>query len=83
MKYLQQIHKTVIILSVSDISSAPYSDRVTMYGSNLRFSKVTRKDNGVYDCEVSGNGQFRESRVTLTVLGNWSLYVVYSDCVTS
>lgn len=40
-----------------------------MYGSNLRFSKVTRKDNGVYDCEVSGNSKFGESRVTLTVLG--------------
>lgn len=41
-----------------------------MFGNgNLRFSKVTRKDNGVYDCEVSGNGQFGETRVKLTVLG--------------
>ncbi|CAG02884.1 unnamed protein product, partial [Tetraodon nigroviridis] len=46
----------------------PYSSRLTMYNSNLRFSKVTRKDNGVFDCEVSGNGQFQEVRVTLTVL---------------
>ncbi|XP_061903798.1 F11 receptor, tandem duplicate 1 [Entelurus aequoreus] len=46
-----------------------YSNRVTMYGSNLRFSKVTRKDNGVYDCEVSStDSQFKEARVTLTVL---------------
>lgn len=45
-----------------------YSDRVTMYGSNLRFNKVTRKDTGVYDCEVSGNTQFGEVRVKLTVL---------------
>ncbi|XP_061559144.1 F11 receptor, tandem duplicate 1 [Phycodurus eques] len=49
--------------------TAPYSNRVTMYGSNLRFSKVTRNDNGVYDCEVSGvNSQFGEARVKLTVL---------------
>ncbi|XP_070699321.1 F11 receptor, tandem duplicate 1 [Pempheris klunzingeri] len=48
--------------------TTPYSSRVTIYGSNLRFSKVTRKDNGVFDCEVSGNGQFGESRVKLTVL---------------
>lgn len=48
--------------------TAPYSSRVTMYGTNLRFSKVTRKDNGVYDCEVSGNNQFGEARVKLTVL---------------
>ncbi|XP_054610855.1 F11 receptor, tandem duplicate 1 [Dunckerocampus dactyliophorus] len=47
--------------------TAPYSDRVTMYGSNLRFSKVTRKDNGEYYCEVSGV-KFGETRVTLTVL---------------
>lgn len=40
-----------------------------MYGSNLRFSKVTRKDNGAYDCEVSGNGKYGESGVKLTVLG--------------
>ncbi|KAM7374218.1 hypothetical protein PAMP_006891 [Pampus punctatissimus] len=48
--------------------TGPYSGRVTTYGSNLRFSKVSRKDNGVYDCEVSGNGQFGEVRVKLTVL---------------
>ncbi|XP_003971293.1 F11 receptor, tandem duplicate 1 [Takifugu rubripes] len=47
----------------------PYSSRLSMYsGSNVRFSKVTRKDTGVYDCEVSGNSQFGEVRVTLTVL---------------
>lgn len=51
-------------------STAPYAGRVTMYnGNNLRFSKVTRKDNGAYDCEVSGNGQFGEAKVKLTVLG--------------
>ncbi|XP_035523147.1 F11 receptor, tandem duplicate 1 [Morone saxatilis] len=48
--------------------TTPYADRVTMYGSNLRFTKTTRKDNGVYDCEVSGNGQPGEVRVKLTVL---------------
>ncbi|XP_041808817.1 F11 receptor, tandem duplicate 1 [Chelmon rostratus] len=46
----------------------PYANRVTTYSNNLRFSKVTRKDNGVYDCEVSGNGQFGETSVKLTVL---------------
>lgn len=50
--------------------TTPYASRVTMYGDNLRFSKVTRKDNGVYDCEVSGStsSQFGEVRVKLTVL---------------
>ncbi|XP_034096444.1 F11 receptor, tandem duplicate 1 [Gymnodraco acuticeps] len=47
----------------------PYAGRVTMYGNNLRINKVTRKDNGVYDCEVSaGEGQFGEVRVQLTVM---------------
>ncbi|CAJ1064113.1 F11 receptor%2C tandem duplicate 1 [Xyrichtys novacula] len=45
-----------------------YANRVTMYNSNLRFTTTTRRDNGVYDCEVSGNGQFGEVRVKLTVL---------------
>ncbi|KAF7667372.1 hypothetical protein LDENG_00066850 [Lucifuga dentata] len=45
-----------------------YSSRVTMFGSNVRFRTVTRKDNGVYDCEVSGNNQFGEVKVKLTVL---------------
>lgn len=50
-------------------ATTPYANRVTMYGSNLRFAKVTRKDNGVYDCEVSGSSsQFGEARVKLTVL---------------
>ncbi|KAM9348659.1 F11 receptor, tandem duplicate 1 [Symphorus nematophorus] len=49
-------------------ATTPYSNRVTMYSSNLRFSKVTRKDNGAYDCEVSGNGKFGEQKVKLTVL---------------
>lgn len=49
--------------------TAPYSSRVTVYGNNLRFSKVTRKDSGMYDCEVSGSSsQFGEVRVKLTVL---------------
>ncbi|KAM9332548.1 junctional adhesion molecule A-like [Pholidichthys leucotaenia] len=47
-----------------------YSSRVELYGgSNLRFSKVTRQDNGVYTCEVSGSQtQFGETEVKLTVL---------------
>lgn len=46
----------------------PYSGRATiMSGANLRLEKTTVKDNGVYDCEVSGNGQFGETRVTLLV----------------
>ncbi|XP_042355873.1 junctional adhesion molecule A-like [Plectropomus leopardus] len=48
--------------------TSSYGNRVTMYGDNLRFSKVTRQDNGVYNCEVSGNGQFGEVAVKLTVL---------------
>ncbi|XP_057676699.1 F11 receptor, tandem duplicate 1 [Corythoichthys intestinalis] len=49
--------------------TAPYANRVNVFGSNIRFNKVTRRDNGVYDCEVSGvNSQFGEARVQLTVL---------------
>ncbi|XP_077596894.1 F11 receptor, tandem duplicate 1 [Stigmatopora nigra] len=49
--------------------TGPYANRVTMHGSNVRFKEVTRRDNGVYDCEVSGvNSQFGEARVKLTVL---------------
>ena len=40
-----------------------------MYDNNLQFSKLTRADTGVYDCEVSGGGQFGEARVKLTVEG--------------
>ncbi|XP_060941647.1 F11 receptor, tandem duplicate 1 [Limanda limanda] len=47
--------------------TTPYSERVTMYGTNIRFNKLSRDDNGVYDCEVSGGGQFGEVRVKLTV----------------
>lgn len=39
-----------------------------MYGSNLRFSKVTRSDNGQYTCEVSNDNQFQNAKVQLTVL---------------
>lgn len=46
-----------------------YASRVTLYGSSLRFSKVTPADNGVYDCEVSAvRGQLGEVQVTMTVL---------------
>ncbi|XP_071757301.2 F11 receptor, tandem duplicate 1 [Centroberyx gerrardi] len=45
-----------------------YEGRVTTFDGNVRFSKVTRKDNGEYDCEVSGNGKFGEAKVKLTVL---------------
>ncbi|KAM6907542.1 F11 receptor, tandem duplicate 1 [Xenentodon cancila] len=48
----------------------PYSSRVSLYsGSNLRFSKVTREDNGEYICEVSSSkSQFSNGIVMLTVL---------------
>lgn len=48
--------------------TGPYSDRVTLFGSNLRINKVTSADTGFYDCEVSGNGQYGEVKITLTVL---------------
>lgn len=43
---------------------------MTMFGSNIRINKMTANDNGVYNCEVSGNGQFGEAVLTVTVLGN-------------
>lgn len=51
-------------------ATASYADRVSMYSnSNLRFSKVTRKDNGEYSCEVSSsNSPPAQVKVTLTVL---------------
>ncbi|XP_068187335.1 F11 receptor, tandem duplicate 1 [Antennarius striatus] len=57
---------TYVIFNGKTTSS--YADRVQTYGNNLRFSTVTRKDNGAYDCEVSGNGKFGEARVNLVVL---------------
>uniref|UniRef100_A0A3P9AGG1 Junctional adhesion molecule A n=1 Tax=Esox lucius TaxID=8010 RepID=A0A3P9AGG1_ESOLU len=48
--------------------TAQYASRVTVSSGLLRFSSVTRKDNGEYNCEVSGNQQFKEVTVTLTVL---------------
>ncbi|CAN9501476.1 unnamed protein product [Ophioblennius macclurei] len=49
--------------------TGPYADRVSLYGgSNLRFTKVTRLDNGRYDCEVSASEKFSEVSVQLTVL---------------
>ncbi|KAM8897733.1 F11 receptor, tandem duplicate 1 isoform 2-T2 [Spinachia spinachia] len=48
--------------------TTPYVGRVTMYGNNLRFSKVTTEDNGVYTCEVSANAQFGGVQVRMTVL---------------
>uniref|UniRef100_A0A1A7YCU7 Junctional adhesion molecule A n=1 Tax=Iconisemion striatum TaxID=60296 RepID=A0A1A7YCU7_9TELE len=48
----------------------PYASRVTMYtGSNLRFSKVTREDTGMYTCEVSSStGGLQKTTLKLTVL---------------
>lgn len=68
----------IFVMDTFFFFSVPYSNRVTMFGNNLRFSKVTRKDNGVYNCEVSGNGQFHEVGVTLTVLGK-NLSLVHFD----
>lgn len=45
-----------------------FASRVSFYGSNLRFEKVIPKDNGVYDCEVSGQDHFGVTQVRLTVL---------------
>uniref|UniRef100_A0A3B4Z7V4 Junctional adhesion molecule A n=1 Tax=Stegastes partitus TaxID=144197 RepID=A0A3B4Z7V4_9TELE len=47
----------------------PYASRVQLFsGSNLRFSKVTRQDNGEYSCEVSNaNNQLGEGTVRLIV----------------
>lgn len=50
-------------------STGPYANRVTLDGNNLKFSSMTRKDNGRYDCEVSGNQMFGEANVQVTVLG--------------
>uniref|UniRef100_A0A3Q2Q7U7 Junctional adhesion molecule A n=1 Tax=Fundulus heteroclitus TaxID=8078 RepID=A0A3Q2Q7U7_FUNHE len=50
--------------------TSDYTSRVSMYtGSNLRFSKVTRQDNGIYICEVSSSiGVAQQVLVELTVL---------------
>ncbi|XP_031615827.1 F11 receptor, tandem duplicate 1 [Oreochromis aureus] len=51
--------------------TAPYANRLTVYGgSNLRFTTVTRKDTGVYTCEITSSDktQVGETNVNLTVL---------------
>uniref|UniRef100_A0A669DX69 Junctional adhesion molecule A n=1 Tax=Oreochromis niloticus TaxID=8128 RepID=A0A669DX69_ORENI len=51
--------------------TAPYANRLTVYGgSNLRFTTVTRKDTGVYTCEITSGDktQVGETNVNLTVL---------------
>lgn len=49
--------------------TAQYASQVTMYGgSNLRFSTVTRVNNGMYTCEVSSGTQYGHVQVKLTVL---------------
>ncbi|XP_030602443.1 F11 receptor, tandem duplicate 1 [Archocentrus centrarchus] len=48
-----------------------YANRLTLYGgTNLRFSSVTRKDNGVYVCEITSADKTKvgETNVVLTVL---------------
>ncbi|XP_029956744.1 F11 receptor, tandem duplicate 1 isoform X2 [Salarias fasciatus] len=53
------------------VPTTPYANRASLFrGSSLRLSKVTRQDNGRYDCEVSepGSSNFGEVSVTLTVL---------------
>lgn len=51
---------------------APYAGRVTKFDGRIRFSKVTRQDTGEYSCEVSGNSQYGEAKIQLTVLGKAS-----------
>ncbi|XP_027887002.1 F11 receptor, tandem duplicate 1 isoform X1 [Xiphophorus couchianus] len=48
----------------------PYANRVNIFSStNLRFSKVTRQDNGEYFCDVSSSSSpTKNSKVALTVL---------------
>ncbi|KAL0993795.1 hypothetical protein UPYG_G00114050 [Umbra pygmaea] len=45
-----------------------YVGRVTFTSSLLRFTSVNREDNGEYNCVVSGNENFGEVSVMLTVL---------------
>ncbi|XP_064786666.1 junctional adhesion molecule A-like [Oncorhynchus masou masou] len=45
-----------------------YEGRVTKFDGMLRFSKVTRKDNGQYQCEVSNKQYVGDVNVNLTVL---------------
>ncbi|XP_054899774.1 F11 receptor, tandem duplicate 1 [Poeciliopsis prolifica] len=48
----------------------PYVDRVTIFSNtNLRFSRVTRQDNGEYFCDVSSSSSpTKNAKVVLTVL---------------
>ncbi|XP_041742664.1 F11 receptor, tandem duplicate 1 isoform X2 [Coregonus clupeaformis] len=48
--------------------TTPYADRVIRSDGMLRFTKVISKDNGEYSCEVSGNQQFGQVNIKLTVL---------------
>lgn len=44
---------------------------MTQYQGGLRIEKATRKDTGVYSCEVSGNSGYAETSIKLTVLGKF------------
>lgn len=47
--------------------TAAYVGRIERYPGGLRFSKVTRKDNGVYTCEVTSPGGYAEKNIQLIV----------------
>ncbi|XP_053330628.1 junctional adhesion molecule A [Spea bombifrons] len=53
--------------------TAPYKDRAVFYPQGLGLNKITRKDNGEYTCEVTGddaagNPLYGEAKIGLVVL---------------
>ena len=69
-------HFCLHFCSLSVILAARYADRVTIIGNGIRFDKVTRADNGEYDCEVSANDNYGNVVVKLTVLGEFFFFVL-------
>lgn len=58
-----------LIVSLICLSPEKYVGRIDVYNGGLTFNKVTRQDNGVYSCEVSGNNGYGEVEIKLTVQG--------------
>ncbi|XP_069038732.1 junctional adhesion molecule A-like [Lepisosteus oculatus] len=47
--------------------TAKYGDRIQLLPTGLRFSKVTRQDNGEYTCDVSSKEGFASTKIQLVV----------------
>ncbi|XP_041098243.1 junctional adhesion molecule A-like [Polyodon spathula] len=59
--------KGIVFVFYNNEPTAAYKGRIEQYTGGLRFSKVTRNDNGVYTCEVTSPGGYAEKNIELLV----------------